>query len=174
MLASKQVFRRREAPPLAQTDITPETEIAARLRAVIGKLSRRLRPTAAAASAGLTPTRASVLLTVDRASSMRLSELAASEGINPTMLSRIVSDLADVGLLERISDQNDKRAAWVEVTPAGCRLSERMRRERTDAVSLALGALDEEQRRLMEACLPALEELAEQLKGVRHPLGVAA
>jgi DNA-binding MarR family transcriptional regulator len=159
---------------LAQAEITAETEIAARLRATIGKLSRRLRPTAAAASAGLTPTRVSVLLMVDRAASIRLSELAASEGINPTMLSRIVSALADVGLLERISDQDDKRAAWVEVTPAGSRLAERMRRERTDAVSLALGSLDDEQRRLIELCLPALEELAEQLKEVRHPVGAAA
>jgi DNA-binding MarR family transcriptional regulator len=159
---------------LAQTEITAETEIAARLRATIGKLSRRLRPTAAAASAGLTPTRVSVLLIVDRAASIRLSELAASEGINPTMLSRIVSALADVGLLERISDQDDKRAAWVEVTPAGSRLAERMRRERTDAVSLALGSLDDEQRRLIELCLPALEELAEQLKEVRRPVGAAA
>jgi DNA-binding MarR family transcriptional regulator len=185
MLASKQVFskgrrgrmQRTQAPP--DTDTAgrsssdpgaagrrklPETETAARLRAVFGKLSRRLRPTAAAASAGLTPTRVSVLLTVVRAGSIRLSDLAASEGINPTMLSRVVSDLADVGLLERISDQHDKRAAWVQGTAAARRLTERMRRERTDAVKVALGGLSPQDRRLIEDALPALEGLAEELK----------
>ena len=159
---------------MPQTEISPETEIAARLRTVIGKLSRRLRPTSAATSAGLTPTRSSVLLTVDRAGSIRLSELAASEAINPTMLSRIVSDLADIGLLERISDLHDKRAAWVAVTDKGRQLSARMRRERTDAVSVALGALNDADRRLIEECIPALEQFAEQLKEVRRPLGAAA
>jgi DNA-binding MarR family transcriptional regulator len=106
----------------------------------------------------------SVLLTVVRAGSIRLSELAASEGINPTMLSRIVSDLADVGLLERVSDQHDKRAAWVQATAAGRRLTERMRRERTDAVKLALAGLSPEERRVIEEALPALEALAEELK----------
>ena len=45
-------------PTLTKTDL----ETAARLRAVIGRLSRRLRPTPAAVAAGLTPTRISVLL----------------------------------------------------------------------------------------------------------------
>ncbi len=159
--------------PRAPDTVTPrpphglDTETAARLRAVIGKLSRRLRPTAAAASAGLTPTRVSVLLTVVRAGSIRLSELAASEGINPTMLSRVVSDLADIGLLERVSDQHDKRAAWVQATTAGRRLSERMRRERTDAVNVALAGLSPHERRLIEAALPALEGLVEELKPAR-------
>jgi DNA-binding MarR family transcriptional regulator len=136
----------------------------ARLRAVIGRLSRRLRPTAAGASAGLTPTRTSVLMHVVRRGPIKLSELAASEGINPTMLSRVVADLAESGLLERLSDQGDRRAAWVKATSSGRRLAERMRSERTDALTLALAALPEADRRRVEKALPALEQLAEQLK----------
>ncbi len=158
-------------PGTAQPSGAPDAETAARLRAVIGKLSRRLRPTAAATSAGLTPTRVSALLTVVRAGPIRLSELAESEGINPTMLSRVVADLAEGGLLERLSDEGDKRAAWVRVTPAGRRLSERMRRERTDAVNLALAGLTQEERRQLEEALPALEGLAEGLKVQRQPGG---
>lgn len=98
---------------------------------------------------------------------MRLSELAASEGINPTMLSRVVADLVDAGLLERANDPTDRRAATVKLTPSGKRLFERMRRERTDALSSALSELDDRSRARIEAALPALEELAEQLKGRR-------
>jgi DNA-binding MarR family transcriptional regulator len=95
---------------------------------------------------------------------MRLSELADLEGINPTMLSRVTADLVDMGLLERTSDEGDRRAAWVKATPAGKRLAERIRRERTDAVSVALAELSDESRHSIEAALPALERLAEELK----------
>jgi DNA-binding MarR family transcriptional regulator len=141
-----------------------DVDTSARLRVIIGRLSRRLRPTAAGAAAGLTPTRISVLLNVVREGPMRLSDLAASEGINPTMLSRVLSDLVELGLLERSSDEGDRRSAWVKATAAGRRLSERMRRERTDALNVALEALPDSQRRRIENALPALEDLAEQLK----------
>lgn len=143
---------------------TLDVDQAARLRAVIGRLSRRLRPTAAGTAAGLTPTRISVLLHVVRVRSIRLSELADSEGINPTMLSRVVSDLAQAGMLERVSDRGDRRAAWVTATASGRRLAEQMRRERTDAVNAALGGVCESDRRRIEHALGALEALAEQLK----------
>jgi DNA-binding MarR family transcriptional regulator len=144
-----------------------ETEQVARLRTVIGRLSRRLRRTAAGTAADLTPTRVSVLLHVVRGGRTRLSEIAEQEGINPTMLSRIIASLSEAGLLERVSDAGDRRAAWVEVTPAGRKLAERMRRERNDALHAALGSLSEEERRLVERALPALESLAEALKDRR-------
>jgi DNA-binding MarR family transcriptional regulator len=146
---------------------TLDVDTAPRLRQLIGRLSRRLRPTAAAVAAGLTPTGISVLLHVARAGQIRLSELSESEGINPTMLSRVIADFVEQGLLERVSDPGDRRAAFVEATPAGRRLAERIRRERTDALNLALDALDEHERTQIEAALPALERLAEQLKDDR-------
>ncbi|MEA2158490.1 MAG: hypothetical protein QOD66_870, partial [Solirubrobacteraceae bacterium] len=66
-----------------------DIETAARLRAAIGRLSRRLRPTAAGTAAGLTPTRVTVLLDVVRQGRARLADVASAEGINPTMLSRV-------------------------------------------------------------------------------------
>ncbi len=134
-----------------------DLDTAPQLRAVIGRLARRLRPTETAVSAGLTPTRITVLQAVTRRGPLRLSELAASEGINPTMLSRVTADLVDAGLLERASDEGDRRAAWVAATAAGKRLAERIRRERTDAVSLALSALSDDERETIERALPALE-----------------
>lgn len=98
---------------------------------------------------------------------MRLSELAESEGLNPTMLSRVIGGLVQDGLLRRSSDEGDRRAAWVEATGAGKRLAERMRRERTGAVNAALAELSDAERRRIEQALPALEALAERLKGRR-------
>lgn len=141
-----------------------DAETAARLRVAIGRLSRRLRTTAVGAAAGLTPTRISVLLTVVREGPVRPSVLAESEGLNPTMLSRVISDLVEGGLISRTSDHGDRRAAWVEATGAGRRLAERMRRARTDALNSALAQLAADDRRLLERALPALEGLAEQLK----------
>ena len=146
---------------------TLDLDTAARLRIAIGRLSRRLRTTAAGSAAGLTPTRISVLLTVVRDGPVRLSALAASESLNPTMLSRVIADLVDAELLERTSDDGDRRAAWVQATDAGQRLAQRMRRERTDAVNAALEGLPPAERRLLEKALPALEALAEQLQDRR-------
>ena len=148
------------SPTLTPVDL----ETAAQLRTAIGKLSRRLRPTPAAIEAGLTPTQISLLLNVARQGPIRLSELAAAEAINPTQLSRSVAHLVDIGAVERASDQGDRRAAWVKPTATGRRLADKIRRERTDALNLALADLAPDERRRIEAAVPALERLAEILK----------
>ena len=153
------------SPTPTLTDLDLET--ADRLRAVIGKFARRLRPTPAAVAAGLTPTRISVLLTVVRERTIRLSDLADSEGINPTQLSRAVAHLVDAGLIERSADEGDRRAAWLKPTTTGRRLTERIRRERTDALNSALESLRPDEHERILTALPALEDLAERLKGDR-------
>ena len=144
-----------------------DVDTASRLRVAIGRLSRGLRTTAAGSEAGLTPTRISVLLSVDRYGPIRIADLAELERLNPTMLSRAISKLVDDAALERVSDDRDRRAAWVNVTAAGHRLAERMRRERTDALNEALSGLDPDERSLLEEALPALEGLAAELKDRR-------
>ena len=146
---------------------TLDVDTAARLRAVIGRLGRRLRPTPAAVAAGLTPTQISLLLNVARHGPIRLSDLAAAEAINPTQLSRSVANLVEIGAVERASDQGDRRAAWVKPTAAGRRLAEKIRRERTDALNGALAHLAPDDRRRIEDAVPALEQLADQLRGER-------
>ena len=153
-------------PPAAETET--ETETAASLRGVVMRLHRRLRRTPAGASAGLTPTRLSVLHTVLRLGPLRLSDLAAEEGINPTMLSRVVADLGDAGLVDRVCDPGDRRAALVTVTAEGQQLVLRMRQERTDVLTVALSGLSSADRRRLEQALPAIERLAEALRGVQR------
>jgi DNA-binding MarR family transcriptional regulator len=153
------------SPTLTKLDL----ETTARLRAVIGRLSRRLRPTPAALAAGLTPTRTSVLLSVVREGRIGLSDLAASEAVNPTQLSRAIAQLVDDGLVERSADQGDRRAAWVKPTVAGKRLAERIRRERTDALTVALEGLSPADRERILTALDSLEQLAERLAPGERP-----
>jgi len=132
------------------------------LRAAVNRISRRLRPTKA--GSGFTPTEISVLETVAKRGPMRLSDVAEAEGMNPTMLSRIARKLEVPALIRRQPHPFDKRAALLEVTPAGRRLFERIRSERTDQLSVELEALGPEERGALLAALPALERLADQLK----------
>jgi DNA-binding MarR family transcriptional regulator len=149
--------------PAATTEAL-DTATATRLRTVLGRLSRQLRTTAASTDAGLTPTKISVLLSVDRRGTTRISEVAEIEALNPTLLSRTISTLVDAGLLDRVSDVSDRRAAWVQVTDQGHRLAERMRRERTEVVNRGMSALPAAERQIVEEALPALEALADQLR----------
>lgn len=163
VLAGKQLSGAVTIPAPLALDL----DTAARLRIATGRLARRLRRTSAQAAEGLTPTRIAVLLTVVREGPMRISALAAAESLNPTMLSRVLAELVAADLVTRTSDAGDRRAAWVQVTPAGERLAQRMRAARTDALSEALAALGDADRELLERALPALERLAEQLADPR-------
>jgi DNA-binding MarR family transcriptional regulator len=145
--------------------LSTDSDPAARLRAVIGKLSGRLRLTVA--GTGLTPSQTSVLFTIARLGPLRLTEISEIEGINPTMLSRITAQLCRSELISREPDPVDKRAALVHATPAGQRLRKRIHRERTEALQQHMAKLSDEQRELLWSALPALETLAEQIPGGR-------
>jgi len=139
-----------------------DAESVTRLRGVIGKLARQLN--AVATGAGLTPTQASVLGLVATRGELGLAELAEIEGLNPTMLSRVVGKLDELELIRRLPDPADQRAARVDVTPAGRRMHKRLSALRTDVVSRCLDALPDETVATLLAALPALEALAEELK----------
>jgi DNA-binding MarR family transcriptional regulator len=140
-----------------------DTETAQRLRMVLGRVSRVLRTTEASLAADLTPTRVAVLLNTVRNGPIRLAEVAEQEGLNPTLLSRTVAHLAQDGLVTRTADEADRRSAWLDATVEGRRLAEQIRAQRTRAVELALSELSPQDRGLIEAALPALEQLAEHL-----------
>ncbi|HEY1777692.1 MAG TPA: MarR family transcriptional regulator [Solirubrobacteraceae bacterium] len=136
-----------------------DDESADRLRAAIGRLARRLRPTVAAT--GMTPTQISVLFTIARRGPLGISELAEIEAINPTMLSRVVVQLCELGLIRRESRPDDRRAATVTATPAGRRMRERVHRERARALAEYVAELQDTEQMELVAALPALERLVE-------------
>jgi DNA-binding MarR family transcriptional regulator len=145
--------------------LTFDADDIGRLRVAIGKLSRSLR--LRAGETGLTPTQNSVLFTIVRCGPMSMAELAEVEGINPTMLSRVIALLVDDRLVERTADPDDRRAARVEATPAGRRLREETHRARTATLRAHLDHLDADQLATLHAALPILEVLAHDLKETR-------
>jgi DNA-binding MarR family transcriptional regulator len=146
-----------------------ETETIARLRAVIARTARHLNATATAE--GLTPTQASVLGLISARGPLGLAELAEMEGLNPTMLSRVVGKLTELELIRRHQDPSDLRAVRVEATQKGKRLHTRIRALRTTAVAECLDRLPEESAERLIAAIPALEELAEQLRAAHLSSG---
>jgi DNA-binding MarR family transcriptional regulator len=138
-----------------------DAEDVARLRIALARISRFLDRQSRGNK--LTRTQTSVLGTVSRLGPIRLSELADIEGVNPTMLSRIVGKLEDAGLFLRRSDPADGRAVLVEVTDAGRTEQLRLRAERTELLSARLTALPQARAAELLAALPALESLADEL-----------
>ena len=149
---------------MAPASTVLDIDTASRLRVAIARLSRRLRTTAAGSDAGLTPTRISVLLTIVREGPIRVSVLADLESLNPTMLSRIIKVLDERGLIRRMQDPGDLRAARVVVTPEGAQVHDRVRAERTRVLSDCLHGLPPDTAATLLAVVPDLETLAEALK----------
>jgi DNA-binding MarR family transcriptional regulator len=142
---------------------TPDpADFPTRLRRAVGRLSRRLRQTHAGAV--LTPSQYEVLATLVVRGPLRHGDLAALEGLNPTMLSRILGKLETAGLAARVADVDDRRVIHVDATADGRELVARIRRERADALRSALEGLPDDQLAALEAALPGLEYLAERLK----------
>ena len=145
-----------------------DTELVARLRAVIHKLARVLNDTSTGED--LTPTQYSVLALVRVRGPLGLTELTELEGINPTMLSRVVKALDERGLIHRRQDPGDLRAARVAVTAEGERVHDRVRQLRTKVLSDCLHGLPADTTATLLAAVPDLEALAEALKPPAKPV----
>jgi DNA-binding MarR family transcriptional regulator len=140
---------------------------AIRLRRVIGKLARQLNTSSTVA--GLTPSQASVLGLIVAHGPLSLSELSDLERLNPTMLSRMVSKLHGMDLIDRIPDPADLRSASVVSTAAGKRIDQQIKARRAAAVSQCLKLLTAGQVAALTEALPALEALAEVMGGLAPP-----
>jgi DNA-binding MarR family transcriptional regulator len=139
-----------------------DTETLNRLRGVISRLARELNATAT--DEGLTPTQASVLGLIAFRGPLGLTELAQLEGLNPTMVSRVIGRLTELGLIQRDPNPADLRAIQVEATEQGRELQQRIKLLRTEVIGKCLDQLPEESARTIIDALPALEELAQALR----------
>src|SRR5580700_4339399 len=132
-----------------------DAELVARLRAVIGRLARQLNETST--GEGLTPTQYSVLALVRNRGPLGLAELTELEGLNPTMLSRVIRVLDDAGLIRRLTDPSDMRVARLEITSAGAQMHERIRERRTSVLADCLTRLPPPTATALLDTVPALE-----------------
>ncbi len=138
-----------------------DADYVARLRSVINKLSRRFN--VAATDEKLTPAQASALALVATRGPLSLAQLTSIEGLNPTMVSRIVGRLVAFGLVRRIQNPDDLRAGVVEITPQGSATQERVKEAKGAVVTDYLNRLSPDDRAAIHDVLPALEALAREL-----------
>jgi DNA-binding MarR family transcriptional regulator len=81
------------------------------------------------------------------------------------MLSRVVAKLVDDGLATRLPNPADQRAIQLEATDAGHEMHLRIIRSRTETVARILDGLSPDVTDALHDALPALEALAEGLRG---------
>ena len=143
------------------TTVTPdsETELAARLRLAVMRLSRRLRQQVAG---GVTSSQVSALATVERLGSPTLGELAASEKVRPPSMTRIVAGLEEAGHVSRRVDDGDRRLARVILTAEGRRVLQRSRSLRTAFLARRLQRLSPLERQRLGELVRLLELLVEE------------
>lgn len=140
----------------ASHDGTPPQIDAARLRMALSRLNRALRRHGLA---GLTPTQLSALATVGQCGPLRLSDLAAAEGIAPSTLTRLVTALEDSGYVQRNAVPGDARSSLLVITPEGRAVIDQIRQDSTLMLAGMLEQLTAGQRAAIAAALPALEQL---------------
>jgi len=133
-----------------------------RLRAALVRIARSIDRQVP--REGLTPSQVLILGTIARKGPIGMGELADIEGVNPTMLSRMIGKMTAAGLVARVSDARDARAVLVQVTGDGAALQDRLRAERSRLFAERLADLPDEFGAPLRGALPALEAIAELMR----------
>lgn len=134
-----------------------DSDTAARLRLVLGRLARAVRQHGAS---GLTPSQLSALATIEDFGPIRISDLATRESIGAPVATRVVASLEELGYLARIDDLTDGRACLIELTKNGQRVLKELRSQRIAGLTSRIEKLSSQDAALLQAALPVLEILA--------------
>ena len=135
---------------------------AGELRALLGRLSRRLRQTSVVGE--LTLPQASVLSLLEREGPATPSALATKERITPQSMGTILVSLEELGLVSRTPDPTDGRRLVISLTEAGRQVILGARRQKEERLAQALATnFTNEEQQMLKAALPLLERLARLL-----------
>lgn len=112
--------------------------LATELRAMFGKLKRRLREQTDVGD--LTPSQVSVLLRLEREGAATTSNLARAEGMRHQSMASVVTALEAAGLVSGTSDPNDGRQTLLSLTDTFRKWVHEGRAARQDWLSRTLAA----------------------------------
>ncbi len=122
------------------------------------RLSRRMRQERD--DVGLSATHLAALATLDRHGPLPLGELAALEKVAPPSMTRVVSRLAEEGLVDRERKPGDRRLVVITITGPGRALLAADRRRRDEWLSARLVELPDDDLAALAAVIPVLDRLA--------------
>lgn len=135
-------------------------ELAGGLRTAVSRLAHELRRPGA--ERGVTPTRLSAMVVLERHGPLRAGDLADRLHITAASMSRLAEVLLAGGWVGREPDPADRRASLLHLTAHGKSTLADLRRESTGELAEALRTLPDDQRRALAAALPVLEALADR------------
>ncbi len=101
-------------------------------------------------------------LLADRAP-MRISDIATRQRLAASTVSGLIGQLMASGLVQRTVDPRDRRASAVTLAEAGREQLEAWQHAHETRIQHALDALPAEDRRRVQAAIPALDRLADAL-----------
>jgi DNA-binding MarR family transcriptional regulator len=134
--------------------------MAAELRVLLGKLSRRLR--AEASTSDLTWSQQVLLAQLERQGPITASALARIEGVRPQSISATIASLDVAGLVHGSPDPDDRRQTLFTLTPAGIEMLKVGRAAREDWMFRALQSkLSAEQRDELDRAFRLITRLVE-------------
>ncbi len=139
--------------PLAST-------LASDIRAVFGKLKRRLRQHGR--HHDLPPSQVSVLLRLEKEGSATVSQLARAEGMRPQSMSSVVAPLQQAGWVKGAPDPDDRRQTLMSLTPKCLRMLQEGRAARQDWLTARVSQkLSVQEQQHLQAALALLTCLIE-------------
>jgi len=136
------------------------SDLAQELRALFGKLKRRLRDQAHIGD--LTPSQTSVLLRLEKDGPATASNLARAEGMRPQSMGPLVAALEAAGLVSGASDPSDGRQTILSLTDACRKWIEEGRAARQDWLTRTIQArLSLQEQEDLAASVELLKRLAD-------------
>jgi DNA-binding MarR family transcriptional regulator len=134
--------------------------LAVELRAVLGKLKRKLRQQGERSD--LTPSQISVLLRLEKDGPAAVSSLARAEGMRPQSMSAIITSLLEAGLVGGSPDPNDGRQTLMSLSRKCQKLLKESRTARQDWLTMSIQKkLSFHEQEKLAAVMDLLTRLAE-------------
>ncbi|HJE91368.1 MAG TPA: MarR family transcriptional regulator [Dietzia timorensis] len=137
-------------------------QIAQQLRTLVMRfelLSRRNRSTFP-----LSHSQLSMLSTLSKHGSLRMTELARYENVRVPTVSNAVSTLEGLGLVCRVSTDHDRRVVNVALTPAGRRAVKESTQQREAYFAETIAELPEDKREELHRAIPAVHDLLQHIE----------
>jgi DNA-binding MarR family transcriptional regulator len=133
--------------------------LAAELRALVGRLKRRLREQGSVGD--LTPSQIAALRRLERDGPVTVSNLARAEGVRPQSMGVTVAALEAAGLVEGAPDPNDGRQTLISPTPLCMERLTRGRAARQDWLARQIVGLSPQERAQLAAATDILRRISE-------------